>query len=197
MRSSGEKGVIETVLIDFQSVLPIGILAALAAHRQITTESVPALSRYVRLGALLGLGYGLMTFWWCWYYPDWMWGYAIDAAHFSFWLWYPAFVVGLGVTGAAGALMGQVLIAKGMTWAAFALAVVSLAGLGIGFFMTLPEYNHLATYAVWHAHPAMAVLTRSDPRWVKGVAIFGSAYAVLAILGVARVFFEGRRLPAL
>ena len=188
---------IATVLIDFQSVLPIGVLVALAAHRQLTTEAVPPLSRYVRLGALLGVGYGLMTFWWCWYYPDWMWGYAIDAARFSFWLWYPAFVVGLAVTGAAGAMLGQVLIGRGLAWAAVGLAVVSLAGLGIGFFMTLPEYQHLATYAVWHADRARAVLTQDDPRWVKGVAIFGTAYAVVALGAVARVFLEGRRLPAL
>lgn len=197
MGFSGPKGVVATVLIDFQSVLPIGVLVALAARRQITTEVLPPLSRYVRLGFLLGIGYGLMTAWWCWYYPDWMWGYAIDAAHFSFWLWYPAFVVGLGVTGAAGTMIAQAFIARGHTLLALGLAVVSLAGLGIGWAMTLDAYNHLATYHVWHSNPAAAVLTSADHRWIMGAAIFGVAYAVVALVSVARVFLEGRRLPAL
>ena len=80
---------VQTVLIDLQTSFCVGVLVALAAHRQIRAEQSSAFSRYVKVGALFGGVYGLAVGWMCWHFADWMWAYAVDANAWPMWWWYP------------------------------------------------------------------------------------------------------------
>ncbi len=188
---------IETVPIDFPSVFPIGVLVTVVSHRQIRSEKVCGWSRYVTVGFLLGIGYGLMTAFWAWEYPDWMWVYAFDAASWNFWLWYPLFVLGLGLTAAVGTWLSQGLMARGSWLGVLMLAALGLLALAILWAKTWEQYNHLSTYADWIATPRVATPLQEDSRWVTATNILGPAYGIPALLVALKLYLEGRRTPAL
>jgi hypothetical protein len=187
--------VIETVPIDFPSVFPVGVLIALAAKRQIETENVGFFSRYVGAGALFGLVFGLSVGWFCFNYPDWMWVYGVPVDRWSVWWWYPPFLLGLTITGAAGALFAQALLARRRPWLAVGVGLIGLYILVVFWSMTWEPYQYLSTYEQWHAEPRVAIPIQDDPRFMTAMNIAGPIQGVVFLLLVGRFLLEGRRIP--
>ncbi|MDF1562388.1 MAG: hypothetical protein P1V51_05050 [Deltaproteobacteria bacterium] len=187
---------VATVLIDFQTAFPVGVLLVLFARRQIESEQVAGFTRYVRAGAIFGLIYGLAVGYWCFAYPDWMWGYAVDAAAWPTLWWYPGFVLALGIVGGAGSWMAQALIARGRFWWALGVGLFGAWLLISVWAMTFDEYMNLSTYADWHAIPRGPTMpTNEASDWAIGSVVVTIAMLLYAIPTMAGFFLEGRRLP--
>jgi len=187
--------VIPTIFIDLQTAFPVAILLTLAARRKIESEAPAAFARYVKAGAGFGLLYGLAVGFWCFAYPDWMWGYALKASEWSTWWWYPGFVGALALAGAAGAFFAQQLIARRAFYGAVLLGVFGLWLLASIWAMTFEAYMHLSTYDAWHAIPrGPSILTNQDPRWVTGSIIVSVVMVIYVVGTMVRFVLEGRRL---
>lgn len=185
---------IPTVAIDLQTTFEVGVLFALVAVRQIQTEHVSGWSRYVKAGFWFGIAYGLGVSYWCFEYADWMWVYSWDTTKWSTWIWYPPFVLALGLAGAAGTWMGQLAIVRRGLWGGIGLAVVALWMHGTFWLVMFEEYSNLATLAEWNATPRISVPTAEDPNWATGASVMGVIMVLVAGQYVVRFVHEGRRL---
>ncbi len=176
----------------------MGVLLTLFARQQIETEQVRGMTRYVRAGVIFGVAYGIAVGYWCFAYPDWMWGYALDAAAWPTLWWYPGFVVALGIVGGAGAWMAQTLIARGHFYRALGVGIFGAWLLVSVWAMSFDAYANLSTYAEWHAVPrGLTVPTNEDPNWVTGSIIVAIVMVIYCFGTMGRFFLEGRRLPRL
>jgi hypothetical protein len=190
--------VVLTVLIDLQTAFLAGALLTLFGKRRIETERWEGLGPFVRVGALFGLLYGLAVGFWCVRYPDWMWGYALEASRWPLLLWYPGFVVALAIAGGSGAAMVQAALARGRPGLALGVVLLALFLLGSVWAMTFEAYSGLSTYQAWHATPrGLVIPTNEDPSWVLGSIVVTILMIVFCVVTVVATLREGRRLPPL
>ena len=188
---------VQTVLIDFPSAFLFGVLIALSAWRQIYAEVTPPFSRYVLAATFFGFWYGLGVGPMCVLYPDWMWSYGIRIADWPLWLWYPAFVIGLGLSAAGGAMMTQAYLNQGKGLAAWGVGILGLVVLGVFWGMTLDNYANLSTYALWHQLPRISKPIQTDPTFTTALNFVTLSQVGVGVPILLKFFLEGRRLPRL
>jgi hypothetical protein len=186
--------VIQTVLIDFPSAFLFGVLIALSAWRQIHAEASSPFSPYVLTATFLGVLYGIGVGPMCVLYPDWMWSYGIRIADWPLWLWYPAFVLGLGLAATGGAMMTQVCISRGRTWGAWLVGVVGLIVLAVLWGMTFDNYANLSTYELWQQIPRVAKPIQSDPTFTTAMSLVSVSQVLVGVPLLIKLFYDGRRL---
>ncbi len=188
---------VQTVIIDLQTSFCVGVLVALAAHRQIFAEQTTLFSRYVSAGALFGGVYGLAVGWMCAYFPDWMWAYAVDAASWPLWWWYPPFVLGNVVAGAAGTMMAQAFLSRGSLLGAVGVGLVGVVLLVMPWSLTFDAYMHITTYQGWHHVPRTATPLQSHAFAQSSINVIGAFQVLFGVGLLGKFLLEGRRLPRL
>jgi hypothetical protein len=171
-----------TVLLDPPTALVVGGVIALASPALILRDPSLHLLRTALLGGAWGVFYGLCVGYEFFVYPDWMLAYLKDAREVALVPTFLAFLVALGVNGAAGAAVVGTLLWRRKTALAWGFTVAATLALGLIFYLHWPTYTRVGTYAEYLAGAAeplpqsklqTAMTFSSIPSTLVGLALVG------------------------